>query len=271
MTVMLGITGAIIGIYKEISKNIFEKEISQNSVLIMNVTSILNDIAKDLNESNIKQIYNTFPVGSKDGTFRALITINPLFDKININEYKDKNKRKYIDSFLDNVLEYYQIKDPVFFKALIEDTIDSDDVEIVGDSEIKLKDPFFKNGKIYNYSHFKKILDYYAKYSEDNEIYKIPWKNLIWFGREGSIIDCDIINKDVAKFLGLYYDEELNCKKLENDEENKDILKKLCIIPFNKKISYLVDIKITYDNQNLEIYYDINKKRIDHIKSNSLY
>jgi hypothetical protein len=271
ITITLGIIGVIINIYKEISKNNFEKVISQNSVLIMNIKSVLDNVVKDINGSDIKNIYGTFPVTNKDGSFRLLVEIKPLLDKININEYLNKNKKKYIDTFLDNILEYYQIKDPVFFKSLILDTLDRDDVERVGDSEIRLEDKFFINGKILNYSHFKRILDYYVKYTEDKDIYKIPWEQLIWFGDKDSIIDCDIINKNVAKFLGLVFDEDLSCKELKRNEENKNILKKLSIIPFNKKISYLIDIEINYSKQKMDIYYDINKKRIENIKSNFLY
>jgi hypothetical protein len=270
MIIILAIVSSIIGIYKKISKSDFEKDISQNSILIIDVKSILDNAINDINKSDLKKIYNTFSISNKDGNFRAIIKIKPLLDKININEYFDKNKKKYISIFLDNLLDYYQIKDPVFFKSLIEDTLDTDDIERVGDSEIKLKNKFFKNGRIYNYKHFKEILDYYVKYTEDNSVYKIPWNSLIWFGDKKSIIDCDIINKNVAKFLGLVFDEKLNCKTLQR-EENKEILNKLSIISFNKNISYLVDIEINYSNQNLKIYYDINKKRIKNIKSDFLY
>jgi hypothetical protein len=272
MIIVLGIVGAVIGIYKEVSKNTFEKDISQNSVLIINIKSVLDKFVKDINGSDIKNIYGVFPATNKDGTFKVLITIKPIMDKINLNEYVKKDKEKIIDTFLDNILEYYQIKDPVFFKALILDTIDKDDIERVGESEIKLKDKFFKNGKIYNYSHFKRILDYYVKYSEDKNIYKIPWRKLVYFSDKDYSIDCNIINKKVAKFLGLSFNEEnLNCKELEKNEENKNILQKLSIIPFNKTIPYLINIELNYSNHFLNIYYDINKKRIENIESNFLY
>jgi hypothetical protein len=221
ITITLGIIGVIINIYKEISKNNFEKVISQNSVLIMNIKSVLDNVVKDINGSDIKNIYGTFPVTNKDGSFRLLVEIKPLLDKININEYLNKNKKKYIDTFLDNILEYYQIKDPVFFKSLILDTLDRDDVERVGDSEIRLEDKFFINGKILNYSHFKRILDYYVKYTEDKDIYKIPWEQLIWFGENKSIIDCDIINKNVVKFLGLVFDEDLSLSLIHISEPTR--------------------------------------------------
>jgi hypothetical protein len=268
ITIVLGIVGSIIGIYKKLSENNFAKEMSQNSILIMNIKSILDNIINDINESKI--LYNTFPISNKDGSFRAIIKIKPLLDKVDINEYLIKEK--YIDRFLDNILEFYQVNDPLFFKALIKDTIDTDDIERVANSEIKLKNSFFKNGKIYNYAHFKKILDYYVNITKDDSVYNIPWKNLIWFGNKSNIIDCDIINNKVAKFLGLIYNEEyLGCKELKAYEENKEILQKLSIIPFDKKRSYLVDVEISYNDVKLDIFYDINKKRIENIKSNFLY
>jgi hypothetical protein len=270
ITIVLGIVGGIIGIYKKLSKSNFEKEISQNSILIRDIKNILDNIVNDINDTKI--LYNTFPITNKDGSFRALIKIKPLLDKVDINEYLNKEKEKYIDRFLDNILEYYQVNDPLFFKALLKDTIDKDDIERIANSEIKLKNSFFKNGKIYNYSHFKKILDYYAKITKDESVYNIPWKSLIYFGDKESIIDCDIINNKVAKFLGLIYNEEyLGCKELKAYEENKKILQKLSIIPFNKKISYLVNVEIDYNDVKLNIFYNINKKRIENIKSNFLY
>jgi hypothetical protein len=107
MIIVLGIMGAVINIYKEISKNSFEKDISQNSILIMNIKSILDNFLKDINESDIKNIYGTFPITNKEGTFRVLVKIKPLMDNNNINEYFNKNKKKYINTFLDNIMEFY--------------------------------------------------------------------------------------------------------------------------------------------------------------------
>jgi hypothetical protein len=99
MIIVLGIVGAVIGIYKEVSKNTFEKDISQNSVLIINIKSVLDKFVKDINGSDIKNIYGVFPATNKDGTFKVLITIKPIMDKINLNEYVKKDKEKIIDTF----------------------------------------------------------------------------------------------------------------------------------------------------------------------------
>ena len=264
--------GGVIAVYQKLSRDFFEKNISQNSILIKDISFILKNISDDINASDVKKLYQTFPISSSNGDFRAVIKIRPLLDKVDINAYKNKTKKKYIDMFLNNILEFYQIKDPVLFKSLILDTLDTDNIERVGGSEIKLQNPFFKNGRIYNFKHFKQILDYYVKMTDDKEIYNIPWKDLIWFGNGEDIIDCNIINKKVARFLGLMFDEDnLNCKGLKNYEENKNILNKLDIIPFTKKASYPINIEINYSKYNLNILYNLTKKRIENIKSNCLY
>ena len=268
ITAILAIIGGIFSIYQKFTKDTFYKNISQNSMLINNVKSILDNLSKDINGSSIKLIFTTIPVSSKDGDFRALITIKPMFNRVDINEI---NKNNYIKKYLENILEYYQVADPLFFEDLILDTIDLDKKERVGGSEIILKNPFFKQGKIYNYAHFKEILDYYVKIMDDKSVYKIPWKKLFIFGNGNSIIDCNLINKDVAKFLGLEHNENINCKSLKNFPENKKIMQNFSIMPFNKKIDYLIRVNILYNEENLSFVYNINKKRIENIKNNILY
>ena len=268
VTVIIGIIGGIFTVYKEFSKDTFYKDISQNSVLIENVKSVLDEISKDINGSDIKNLFHTFPISSKDGNFRALITIKPVFNRVDINEV---SKNKYALKYLENILNYYQVGDPLFFEDLVLDTIDLDKKERVGGSEIVLQKPFFKQGKIYNYKHFKEILDYYVKFTNDKSVYKIPWQKFFIFGNGNSIIDCDLISKQVAKFLGLEYTNEISCKGLKEIENNKKIMQSLSIIPFNKKISYLIKIDIKYENEYLSFIYDINKKRIENITNTILY
>ena len=267
LTSLIIIIGGIFAIYNKISSNDFYKNISQNSIIIKDINSSLCKLSKNIDKNNIKYIFNTFPISSKDGHFRAVISIKPLFNRIDINEINNEQ----IKTYLLNILENYQILDPVFFEDLILDTIDLDKIERVGGSEIILKNPFFKQGKIYNFTHLKEIINYYYSFTKDKNIYKVPWKKLFFFGNGNSIIDCDLLSKDVAKFLGLTLPEKISCKNLKNFEENRKIMKKLNIISFNKNVSYLVLINVKYNNQELNITYDINKKRIKDIESNILY
>ena len=268
VTIIIAIVGGIFTIYQKFSKDTFYKDISQNSILIKNIKSILDNLSNDINGSDIKNIFTTVLVSSKDGDFRALISIKPLFNRVDLNEI---SKNKYALKYLENILEYYQVADPIFFEDLILDTIDTDNKERVGGSEIVLKNPFFKQGKIYNFSHLKEILDYYFKIMDDKSVYTIPWQKLFFFGNGNSVIDCNLIKPKVAKFLGLEFSDNINCKSLKSFEENRKVMKNLNIISFNKKISYFIKINILYNDQNLSIVYDINKKRIEHITNNILY
>ena len=268
ITIIMAVLGGIFAVYQKFTKDSFYKSISQNSILIKNIKSTLDNISKDINGSDIKNIFQTFPISSKDGNFRALITIKPMFDRVDINEI---NKNKYVKKYLENILEYYQTADPVLFESIILDTIDLDTKERVGGSEIVLNRAFFKQGRIYNYTHFKEILDYYVKLTNDKSVYKIPWQKLFIFGNGNSIIDCNLISKTVAKFLGLQYNENINCKSLNSFKENKNIIQNLNIIPFNKNIIYLIKINILYNKENLSLIYNINQKRIENIKNNILY
>ena len=268
ITVIMAVLSGIFAVYQKFTKDSFYKSISQNSILIKNIKSTLDNISKDINGSDIKNIFQTFPISSKDGNFRALITIKPMFDRVDINEI---NKNKYVKKYLENILEYYQTADPVLFESIVLDTIDLDTKERVGGSEIVLNRAFFKQGRIYNYTHFKEILDYYVKLTNDKSVYKIPWQKLFIFGNGNSIIDCNLISKTVAKFLGLQYNENINCKSLNSFKENKNIIQNLNIIPFNKNIIYLIKINILYNKENLSLIYNINQKRIENIKNNILY
>ena len=269
ITIIIAIIGSIFSIYQKFTNDTFYKNISQNSFLIKNVISNINKISKDINGSNIKILFNTFPISSKNGKFRALITIKPVFNRVNINEI---NTNKYIKKYLENILEYYQIANPLFFEDLILDTIDLDKKERIGGSEIILQKPFFKQGKIYNYTQFKEILNYYSKIMNDKSVYKIPWRKLFVFGNGNYIIDCNLMKKNVAKFLGLEYKENINCKNLQKFKINKQIMQNLNIIPYNNNLPYyLIKINILYKNEKINIIYNLNKKRIINIKNNILY
>ena len=257
------IVAKIENVYQKFFNDTFYKDISQNSILIKNITSIIDNFTKDINDSTL--FYQNFLITSKD--FNLFVQTKPIFDKVNINEIN----KKEVQTFLDNILEYYQIQDPIFFKALLLDTIDKDKKERVEGSEIILTNQFFKQGKIYNYAHFKEILDYYVKKTEDKNIYSIPWRELIYFSDKKSIIDCNILNKKVAKFLGLVFNDKISCEELESFDENKKIMQNLSIIPYNKKIDYLIKVIIHYSKQTITLIYNINKKRIEDIKTNFLY
>ena len=257
LMIIITIISKIMGDYEKFI-TIDNRYISQNSILIKDSVESLNKLSQNIdNYNDLKKIFISFPISDDD--FKVVYSITPIFSKIDINH-------KNIGPFLDNLMQFYDIDDPILFKNLIKDTIDKDIEERGSETEIILKNRFFQNGKIYNYRHFKEIMDYYYKITGDKNIYKIPWQKYIYFSNGNNNIVCEAMDLDLKKFLEL---EDIDCKDL-NRSENR-ILENFDIISFDKNSSFWVDINIKYKQQNIDITYDIDKKKVIKIENNPIY
>jgi len=254
LVVIVSIINFILKDYDKFTSN-SNSYIAQNNIIIKNSIKTLDKFADKIkSKEDLNKLFTSFAISNKDGSFRAVYTISPLFDKINIHN-------KNISIFLDNLFSYYQILDPLYLKNLILDTLDKDTKERDDESEIVLYDPFFQNGNIYNYKHLKKIIDYYYKKRDDNRVFMIPWQKYIYFlDINNSYIDCDMIDDKLALFLGIDKNMQ-NCKSI----------KEFDIITFDKNRSYLIDVDIDYFQNNIKIIYDINKKKVIKIENNPIY
>jgi len=264
--IIFAIANEVFKIYKNYSSQNYAQIINQNSIFISNITNILKQI--DINSSDdLKSILTSFPLFSRDGDFRGLVKVSIESNKIPINNYLKNNKiNKNINNFLNLLFEKYEIIDPLFLKSIILDTLDIDDKERAGYSEIKLEDNYFPNGYI-NRDILKKIINYYYKKSEDKNVYKIPWDRLFTFFKTPAY--CEFLNKEILNILGF----DKNCEEII--EDNKQTLEKLNIISFNKAKPLIVKININYilnkNEENLKIFYDINKKKVIKIENSILY
>ncbi|EDM23423.1 hypothetical protein FE773_00195 [Caminibacter mediatlanticus TB-2] len=250
LIIIVVLIGKFFLVYEHISSNTFERAISQNSLFIKDVKKVISSLTKEINSSKeLKKIFISFPFEVEN--IKGIITITSLSNKLNLNLYKNKQKRKIIDQFLENLFNYYNVNDFFYFKNLLLDTYDLDLNERDSYTEIALYDNTFQDGEIYNFKQFKKILDIYAKQRNDKNIYKIPWKKLIYFSDEKSIIDCENANKLLLKFF------EINsCKNIT------DAMKSLDIIPYSKGKNYLIKIRINYNLDNLNIIYNLKTKKV---------
>jgi len=256
LIVVFALLNTIFKIYEDYSKN--SNNFYQTTVLIKNIFDILNTISKDINETNFKFIFTTIPISSKDGNFREVIKIKPLFDKINLNEYLQNNKiNPSIDMFLNNLFEKYNILDPQYFKDLLLDSLDKDDLERSPDTE-KLN----INSKIYNYKQFQKIINFYAQKKNDKSIYKISFNKYIYFYPDKTPLICEILDKNLNNLLNI---KNLDCKNLSNI--NKKILNDLDIITF--KSAKIFFVKISTNEFNMT--YDLKQKRIIKFENNPVY
>ena len=274
---VLFILNIVLNSYEKYSKELKPSYIAENSLVIKDYLQILFKISDKIKTSkDLQKIFTTVPLSSKEGNFRIIYTIKPLFNKIDINTLINGNKiNTYIENYIDNILSYYQIQDPLFFKDLLLDTIDTDNKEREAYSEIVSQNPYFQNGKIYNFKHLEQIENYYYKRTNDKNIYSIPWKKFIFFGNgRKHILECNLITKRVAEFLGLTFSDSVSCKSIENKENNKTI-KNLNIIAYDKNKSFWIESDITYflDNQeqNIKIVYDLHNKKVISVESNPVY
>jgi hypothetical protein len=274
--IVIGILSTILLYTQKLSqsKNFY---IAQNSLIIKQTVETLNNISEEINSSEkLQMILNTFPIPSPDNTFRIMYTIKPLYNKIDINSYLNNGRiNTNIDFFLNNLFNYYQIQDPQLLKDLILDTLDKDNLERESFSEIILQNPDFQNGKIYNFFHFMMILKQYYKLTEDKSVFHIPWKKYIFFGNgEDHIIECNLLNKQMAEFLGLKFEDKPTCKNILTNENNQ-IVNNFDIIEFKNQHSFLIKIIIDYFYNNFEqkinIIYDIHEKKVISVESNPIY
>ena len=264
--IIFAIANEVFRVYKNYSTKNYAQIINQNSIFISNITNILKRM--DINSSDdLKNVLTSFLLFSKEGDFRGLVKISIESNKISLNNYLKNNKiNKNIDNFLDLLFEKYEIADPFLLKSIILDTLDMDNKERLGYSEIKLENNYFPNGDI-NKDILKKIIDHYYKKSEDKNVYKIPWDKLFTFFKTPAY--CEFLNKEILNILGF----EKSCE--ETMENNKKTLEKLNIISFNRIKPLIVKIDINYvlnkNEENLKIFYDINKKKVIRIENSILY
>lgn len=216
---LLGVVMIFLEHTKESKENVtYEKAFLQTNLIMKNMHKYIKDVPFD--ETTIFYASKTsLPMVLGDSL--ALIKIKSDHSLLNINQI--------INATLNDTIVYdkissffykYRVRNPELFIQFLQDTIDGDKEErnSGSGSEIVLKEPTFRNGKIYNYSHLMKIVDTYANIDNDQNIYKVPFKEL--FSYSNNSIDINFANhimldllfddaniyllKEVAKHLKLY-------------------------------------------------------------------
>jgi hypothetical protein len=281
-----------------ISKSRFDKVVAidnenQVSIIFKDFISLITKF--DINSSDSLALFLSLdlPPLAEEKTHIGLgFHSQSLMDKLNINyilsslvEHETNTTGAYQDIYLRRPLEKFfakfQLSDPFTMIDLLLDSIDKDDIERSGFSEIVSQEFDFRQGKIYSFEHFKKIRDYYYKSTRDENIFKITkedFESYFYFGepKERLLLDCSSLYIEKAMSL-LIEDEMVITSESDFCEEAKmpqmKTLKEIYnISQFENKKKYLVKCILNIDTENvlreISFEYDVSTKRISNIDKN---
>jgi hypothetical protein len=270
ITVLTGIIAYMFSITGEVFDEAIKVDArNQRTILLKDIKVIVSRYAQDVENSDDLSnfLLGMPPFYDKKSDTSLHIEIGYLSNKVNINSLFIRNKvDKNVVEFLKNIGETYNVLDIGFFIALLEDTIDRDDVSRQALSEISREDIKFSNSRIISFGHFKKIVEYYVKTTQDTNILAIPWEKLIYFGElQKEVVDCDKMSKELINAFRLSVEDFTGCVDLE-DEESKKIAKKFNLKPFFKMSNLYVLVNISYQVNDFkdEVFfiYDLKTKEI---------
>lgn len=260
---------------KDVEKKHF---LMQTDVFVNNITSILAKKTGDINSSDGLDLLFSLPIDIKSDEINAHIEFNSAAYGINPNNFIkiEHNKRVFNPEYIllfDRILQSENVQNKELFIAMIEDTLDKDLDERIPGSEIALYDKRFAQGSIENYKKFQMIIDHYVLVSEDPNIYKIPWRDILNFYSKK--IDFNYISPILLKYIVPFLDNE-TIKKMTTDKEDiyrewKDIhiadeykreLKKYNITFYVPVIEGKLTIEQGSYKSFARFIYDIQKKRV---------
>jgi len=217
-------------------------------------------------------------------------TSSSLMDKLNINYMlnsmvdSETNSTKatealYFRRALEKFFRSYELSDPYTMISILEDCIDSDDVERASYSEIVSYDFDYRQGKIYSFEQFSKIKDYYYKSTRDPNIFNITKENfesLFYFGdtKKYGLLDCSSLDVDTT--MALIVEDEMSITNesdfcQESNTTAMKVLKKIYnISQYSNKSKYLVKCIVNLDTEDsrseISFDYEVNSKRISNIE-----
>lgn len=282
VTAITGLIGIMAGIFENALFDVSKKKlIVQSNVLFKDIKQILKDNVSDINGSEELDFLLSFPLEASDdeNDVSVAATFSSGSSVVNINKMIDVNQtvnQDYVDSLNFAFVEYGVIDRP-FFIDIILDSIDADKEERSFGSEIALEERFFRNGRIENYEHFQKIIDYYKAKREDISVEKIPWKEIIGFDNEK--IDFNYASVDALWFILRKYDKSFLKKiyedkiepydsfdKLFFDEDDKKKLQAFKVEFFSPEVICATKFRQGKEETNMVFSYNLKTKEVSNIE-----
>ena len=253
-----------------------ERFVALGSVLLKDVADALKNRTKDIKTNDDLDLILDSVISWDIEDVTVNVETVSYLDKVDINDlYFGGKKDENLSGFVTNLASMYELSDGEYLLNLLLDTIDEDDRERSAFSEIVLKDRDFRNGRITGKEHLKVILEQYFSYTNDENIFKIPWEKLINFGskEKRNIIDCSRMSKILFDALGFVGDYENRCETVK-EPENLDKALALHVKPFAKDLEYFIkcDVQLIKDkiSRKYIFLYDVNNQKIVNLKRERL-
>ncbi len=281
---------------KNLNRAIYINAENQFLLLFRDFTQIIKKFSKDINDSQKLDLFlanSTLPTlyDQKSGINVALfvqtkmdrINLNYILNQIVINDKSgDVNStNRFLKAPLERFSALYKLKDPLLFIDILLDSVDKDQTERAVFSEIVLEDFDFREGKIFNFKHLKRIFNHYYKLSSDSNIFlitKSDFERFFYFGdtKKYGLLDCSRVTKEVISLIleeDFLVDSFDYCEMFKDDiPELKKIKQIYNIANFDKNNKYLVECQVILNtdefNRTVKFDFDINSGRIENIDKN---
>ena len=250
----------------------------QTLTFTQNAVDILGKKRGDINSSDGFEMLLLTPIELKSKEISLNLAFDSAAKGINPNNFLKKVQNKFTINpdyvlLFDRILQSENVQNKELFLAMIEDTLDKDLDERIPGSEIALYDKRFAQGSIENFKKFMQIIDHYVRLSEDGNIYKIPWREILSF--HAKKIDFNYISPKLLHYMLPYLDSEgikkvttakkinyTDWKDLPLAKEYKDTLKRYDISFFVPILEANMSVKQADRTGFAHFVYDINQKKV---------
>ncbi len=281
------------GILNDAFKRVSNKQFMiQSDVLLSNMLTILKSASGDVNDSTTLDIFLAVPFtfDNRDFDTSATIVFESAASKPNINWLIDANAttdendpfapvplNSEVETYLDHILSIYNVSDKILLVSMIADAIDIDLDARNGISEIAAENVDFTQGYIYDYHHFRQVLEAYERVTLDSSVEHIPWESLIGF--TNASLDFNHITPEVLRLLvpqmtpeeiALMTTERLEVyntlDELSFDEEDKKRLEALHVVFYDPGVEGDILIKNGERQLHVTFLYNLSSKKVSDIE-----
>lgn len=236
---MYNIKNDILPIFNETIKTIFSSPMAE---LIKEYADEEFDEERAKIEIYSTYVYNTpFPLQSAGQTVSGTILCKPFNRNLNVNLFRDFNdsfRATFQNKFKIALNNSYDLQDPDTLIELINYAVGATPREysyLVNKEELEINSLNLEENKIGSFTIWNKLLSDYEKLTDDKNIYKVPWEDLVSF--QGEFLDYNQMSQDLCKTVFLY--------SKDNDET-------LCGEPRNRTQKQLLDL--VQDDEKILIY-----------------